>query len=175
VCHPAGFRFLIRDRDHKFTAPQPVHEPRRTRRPRSTPSSYVPTSASSAPRSGHPGERDQGTLHRNPAPGMPRPPSDHWTTSPRHRAARVRAALQHAPISPISGPASARMRHPARFRRGHPRPPTRSPRRPLTRVRPGRMMWQGSRHPQDPWRNQAALAPYERTHAVRRQHLVARR
>ena len=32
-----------------------------------------------------PGERDCGTLHRDTATGMPRPPSDHRTTPPRHQ------------------------------------------------------------------------------------------
>src|SRR6478735_10445115 len=44
--------------------------------------------------------------------------------------------------------ARLRRRKPARFRCGHPRAPTRPARRPTTRVRPGRMMLQGSRHPQ---------------------------
>jgi hypothetical protein len=39
----------------------------------STRSSPVPTCGSSAPRSGHPGERDRGTVHRHAAPRTPRP------------------------------------------------------------------------------------------------------
>ena len=100
--HPAG--------------PQPVDGPRRSRRPVPVPDPRPGQQVHRRvrrrlrrrrhphhphPDPGTPGERDRGTLHRHPAPGMPRPPPDHRTTPPRHRAARVRPALQHAPTSPI--------------------------------------------------------------------------
>jgi hypothetical protein len=65
---------------------------------------------------------------------MPRPPPDHRTMPPRHRAARVSPALQHPPASPITGSATTRRRHPARLKHGNPRPPTRPTRRPRPRI-----------------------------------------
>ena len=121
------FRFLIRDRDSKFTA----IVRRRLRRRRHPDHPHPDPSA--------PGERDRGTLHRDTATGMPRPPSDHRTTPPRRRAARVCAAFQRAPTSPITRSTPTRGRHPATFRRNRPAATTRPARRPRPRIRAGRM------------------------------------
>ena len=73
------FRFLIRDRDSKFTA-------------RSTPCSLAPTSAHQHPDPGTPGECDRGTLHRHPAPRM----LDHLLIiGTRHLAAVLREYIDH--------------------------------------------------------------------------------
>jgi hypothetical protein len=92
------FRFLIRDRDSKFTTPStPSHRRRPADHPHPDPSA--------------PGECDRGTLHRDTATGMPRPPPDHRTTLPRRRTARVCAALQRAPPAPITRSTPTRGRH----------------------------------------------------------------
>ena len=84
------FRFLIRDRDSKFTAAFDAvfasADIRILRCPVRTPTR----------------QRDRRTLHRHSAPGMPRSPPDHRTQPPQAGAAGVRRALQHAPPTPIT-------------------------------------------------------------------------
>ena len=121
------FRFLIRDRDSKFSAPfdavfagadiQIIRTPVR------------------APRANAIAERFIGTLRRECL--------DHiLITGTRHLDVVLReyvAALQLPPPASITAPTPARGRHPATLRRGHPRAPTRPARRPPPRVRARRV------------------------------------
>ena len=103
-----------------------------TKRPSSELGSACRTSYTdlrTVPHPGTTGERDRGTVHRHPAPRMPRPPPDRRAPSSRRRTARVRATFQRAPTSPIPGPAPARNQHAITIRDGHPRAPTRPTRR----------------------------------------------
>jgi hypothetical protein len=108
------FRFLIRDRDSKFT----------------TAFDGVFTGADiriirtpvRAPRADAIAERFIGTLRRECL--------DHIlirTTPPRHRAARVSAALQRPSPAPITASTPTRRRHSATLRRSRPHPSTRRP------------------------------------------------
>ena len=116
------FRFLIRDRDSKFTAAFDAVFAGADIRIIRTPIR--------APRANAIAERFIGTLRRECL--------DHLLiTGPRHLDVVLReyvAALQHAPTSPITGSTPARGRHPATFRRGHPAAPTRPARRTFLRA-----------------------------------------
>ena len=90
------------------------------------------------PGPGTPRERDRGTLHRHPAPRMPRPPPDHRNPPPHCSAAGVHQPLQRASSSPIAASAPARRRHAATFRGGQRRASTRPAGRPHTRIHAGR-------------------------------------
>ena len=84
------FRFLIRDRDSKFTAAFDAVFTGADLRIILTPIR--------APRA----NAICGTVHRDIATGMPRPPADHRTPPPQAGAAGVHRALQHAPSTPIT-------------------------------------------------------------------------
>jgi hypothetical protein len=90
------FRFLIRDRDSKFTATFDAVFAGADIRILRTPAQ--------APRANAIAERWIGTLRRE----MPRPPPDHRTTPPRRSTAGVPRALQHPPPAPITRPACCR-------------------------------------------------------------------
>ena len=81
-------RFLIRDRDSKFTAAFASSRRRHSHRPHPSP--------------GTAGERNRRALDRHAAPRMPRPHADHRAAPPHAGAARVRRPLQHAPPTPIT-------------------------------------------------------------------------
>ena len=121
------FRFLIRDRDSKFTAAFDAVFTGADIRIIRTPVR--------APRANAIAERFIGTLRRECL--------DHLLiTGPRHLDAVLReyvAALQRAPSSPIAASTPARGRHSAALRSDHPAAATRPARRPHPRVRAGRM------------------------------------
>ena len=121
------FRFLIRDRDSKFTAAFDAVFTGADIRIIRTPVR--------APRANAIAERFIGTLRRECL--------DHLLiTGPRHLDVVLReyvAALQRPPPAPITASTPARGRHPATLRSGHPAAPTRPARRPHPRVRAGRM------------------------------------
>ena len=116
------FRFLIRDRDSKFTAAFDAVFAGADIRIIRTPVR--------APRANAIAERFIGTLRRECL--------DHLLiTGPRHLdagAAGVRRALQHPPPAPIARSAPARRPHSPALRRDRPAAATRPARRPRTRV-----------------------------------------
>ena len=134
--HVDQFRFLIRDRDSKFTTAFDAVFAGADIRIIRTPVQ--------APRANAIAERFIGTLRRECL--------DHLLiTGPRHLAVvlqRVRGALQHAPAAPIARSAPARRPHSPVLLRDPPAPATRPARRPGTRVSAGRMTCPCSRHPQ---------------------------
>ena len=121
------FRFLIRDRDSKFTAAFDAVFAGADIRIIRTPVR--------APRANAIAERWIGTLRRECL--------DHLLiTGPRHLAVvlqRVHRALQHPPPAPITRSAPARRPHSPALRRDRPTATTRPARRPRARVRAGRM------------------------------------
>ena len=125
--HADQFRFLIRDRDSKFTAAFDAVFAGADIRIIRTPVR--------APRANAIAERFIGTLRRECL--------DHLLiTGPRHLAAGaagVPRALQHAPPPPIAPSTPARRPHSPALRRDRSATATRSARRPRTRVRAGRM------------------------------------
>ena len=122
------FRFLIRDRDSKFTAAFDAVFAGADIRIIRTPVR--------APRANAIAERFIGTLRRECL--------DHLLiTGPRHLtagAAGVRRALQHPSPAPIAASAPARWPHSPTLQRGAPTAATGPARRPRARVRAGRMM-----------------------------------
>jgi hypothetical protein len=122
------FRFLMRDRDSKFTAAFDAVFAGADIRIIRTPIR--------APRANGIAERFFGTPRRECL--------EHLliTGPPRRGAARVRPALQRVPSSPIAASAPARGRHSATLRGVHPAAPTRPARRPSYTV---------SWHPQVGW------------------------
>jgi hypothetical protein len=136
------------------TGPQPAYGPRRARRPVPVPDprprQQVHRRLRRRPRRrrhpDHPhpgtsttGECNRGTVHRDNAPGMPRPPPDHRNPTPLRRPAGVLRALQRASSAPITASTPADGWYLATLRSGHQAAPTRPARRTPTRVRPGRM------------------------------------
>jgi DDE superfamily endonuclease len=70
---------------------------------------------------------------------VPRPPPDHRTAAPGRRAARVCAAFQRAPTSPITRSTPTRGWQSATFRHSRPAATTRPARRHHPRIRAGSM------------------------------------
>ena len=121
------FRFLIRDRDSKFTdAVDAVFAGADIR---------IIRTPVRAPRANAIAERFIGTLRRECL--------DHLLiTGPRHLAAvlrGIRRALQHSSPAPVAASAAAHMRHSPAVQSCSPAAATRSTRRPGTRVCAGRM------------------------------------
>ena len=122
------FKFLIRDRDSKFTA---VVRRRVRRQWRADHQDAGPVA---------PGELLCGAVCGNATARVPRPPADPRRTAPPADPGRVRAALQRASAAPVAGTttSAARARPAGRYDRpdqaqaGRPRPDQRVPESSLT-------------------------------------------
>jgi hypothetical protein len=114
--------------------PVSVPDPRRKFTRPWTPCSPPPTSAYPHPGTSAASERDRGTLHRHPAPRMPRRPPDHRTATSPPCYASTSHTTKHAPPAPIARSAPARRPH-SRARARHSATATRPTRRTRTRVR----------------------------------------